>query len=84
MHAYKVTFTREHDDCATETATIVVDSNIVPEMLILTEDSSLGEYEYVQECLTALEDRARGEYDFIALHDFTSVTCPDGTVVEPS
>jgi hypothetical protein len=86
MHEYKVTFSRERDSLALETATIIVDSLIVPESLILDVhvDYSYGDYEYVQERLAELEELARKDYDFIALHDFTSVTCPDGTVVEPT
>jgi len=80
MHAYKVTFKNEDD-----TVTVTIDSNIVPELLILEGDYLYGEYEYVQERLAELEDRARGEFDaLIGLHEFTSVTCPDGTVVEPT
>jgi len=85
MYEYKVTFTREHADRSTGTITVVIDSVIEPELLILEGDYSYGEYEFVQECLTALEDRARGQFDtLVGLHDFTSVTCPDGTVVEPT
>lgn len=80
MHAYKVTFTREDG-----TITVTVDSLIVPELLILGDDYTYGEYEYVQERLVELEDRARGQFDtLVGLHEFTSVTCPDGTVVKPT
>ena len=79
MHEYKVTFKR-----GAATDTFIIDSPIDPTSLILGADSSYGEYEYVQECLTALEDLARQRYDFSPRQTFMHVTCPDGTVVEPT
>ena len=79
MHEYRVAFQLED-----ETVTITLDSPIDPASLILGDDYTYGEYEYVQECLTALEDRARREHDVVGLHEFSHVICPDGTVIQPT
>lgn len=79
MHQYKVTFKR-----GAASDTFIVDSNIVPELLILEDDYSMGEHEFVQRCLATLEGLARRRYDFSARQKFMHVTCPDGTVVEPT
>ena len=85
LYEYKLTFSKERNAFVNETATITINSTIDPATLVLRGEYTLGDYEYVQGKLGELEALARSHYDdIIGLHDFTSVECPDGTVVEPT
>jgi hypothetical protein len=79
MYEYKVTFAR-----GAAADTFIVDSPIDPASLVLEGDYSMGEHEYVQERLAELEDLVRSRYDFSPRQEFMRVTCPDGTIIEPT